>query len=114
MQIWAAPLTGYRMAVLLVNRHARDDAEMTVHWDDIGLPAGTAVKARDLWLVRLPLLSWHSRIAFQTAGVFSPSCDSSLSQHNTLDAQFTDKMAFNLTSHTARMFVLTPLKSQMN
>ncbi|XP_051188178.1 alpha-galactosidase [Lolium perenne] len=83
-ELWAAPLTGYRMAVLLVNRHAKDDAEITVHWDDIGLPAGTTVEARDLWL------------------------------HKTLDAKFTDKMAFNLTSHTARMFVLTPLKSQMN
>jgi alpha-galactosidase len=60
MQLWAAPLTGYRMAVLLVNRHAKDDAEITVHWDDIGLPAGTTVEARDLWLVRLPfLLSSH-------------------------------------------------------
>ncbi|KAM0878991.1 hypothetical protein ACQ4PT_034528 [Festuca glaucescens] len=50
-ELWAAPLTGYRMAVLLVNRHAKDDAEITVHWDDIGLPAGTTVEARDLWLV---------------------------------------------------------------
>ena len=60
MQIWAAPLSGYRMAVLLANRHATDEVEMTVHWDDIGLPAGTTVEARDLWLVRLPSLpSWH-------------------------------------------------------
>jgi alpha-galactosidase len=114
MQIWAAPLTGYTMAVLLVNRHAKDDAEMTVHWDDIGLPAGTAVKARDLWLVSLPPLSWHSRIAFRLQTFSHPVVVLFLSQHKTLDAQFTDKMAFNLTSHTARMFVLTPLKSQMN
>ena len=54
-QIWAAPLTGYRTAVLLLNRHAKDEAQITAHWDDIGLPAGTAVDARDLWLVRLYL-----------------------------------------------------------
>ncbi|VAH04713.1 unnamed protein product [Triticum turgidum subsp. durum] len=83
-EIWAAPLTGYRTAVLLLNRHAKDEAQITAHWDDIGLPAGTAVDARDLWL------------------------------HKTLDAKFTDKMSFNVTPHAARMFVLTPLKSQMD
>ncbi|KAF6994721.1 hypothetical protein CFC21_011353, partial [Triticum aestivum] len=82
--IWAAPLTGYRTAVLLLNRHAKDEAQITAHWDDIGLPAGTAVDARDLWL------------------------------HKTLDTKFTDKMSFNVTPHAARMFVLTPLKSQMD
>ncbi|EMS66521.1 Alpha-galactosidase [Triticum urartu] len=36
------------------------------------------------------------------------------SEHKTLDAKFTDKMSFNVTPHAARMFVLTPLKSQMD
>lgn len=84
VQIWAAPLSGYRTAVVLLNRHAKDEAEITAHWDDIGLPAGMAVEARDLW------------------------------QHKTLDAKFTDKMAFNVTPHAARMFLLTPLTSQIN
>lgn len=83
-EIWAAPLSGYRTAVVLLNRHAKDEAEITAHWDDIGLPAGMAVEARDLW------------------------------QHKTLDAKFTDKMAFNVTPHAARMFLLTPLTSQIN
>ncbi|KAM3408718.1 hypothetical protein ACQJBY_001657 [Aegilops geniculata] len=83
-EIWAGPLTGYRTAVLLLNRHDKDEAQITAHWDDIGLPAGTAVDARDLWL------------------------------HKTLDTKFTDKMSFNVTPHAARMFVLTPLKSQMD
>lgn len=51
-EIWAAPLSEYRTAVLLLNRHAKDEATITAHWDDIGLPAGTPVEARDLWLVR--------------------------------------------------------------
>ncbi|RLN38859.1 alpha-galactosidase [Panicum miliaceum] len=48
-EIWAAPLSGYRTAVVLLNRHATDEATITAHWDDVGLPAGTAVEARDLW-----------------------------------------------------------------
>lgn len=51
-EIWAAPLSEYRTAVLLLNRHAKDEATIAAHWDDIGLPARTPVEARDLWLVR--------------------------------------------------------------
>ena len=51
-EIWAAPLSDYRTAVVLLNRHATDGATITAHWDDVGLPAGLAVEARDLWLVR--------------------------------------------------------------
>ena len=56
MKIWAALLSEYKMAVLLVNHQATDEVEMTVHWYDIGLPAGTTAKARDLWQVRLSIL----------------------------------------------------------
>ncbi|KAF8672398.1 hypothetical protein HU200_049605 [Digitaria exilis] len=77
-EIWAAPLSGYRTAVVLLNRHATDEATITAHWDDVGLPAGTAVEARDLWLVRK-----------QTAPRVV-SC-----HHKTVDAAFTDKMAFD-------------------
>ncbi|XP_040384052.1 alpha-galactosidase-like isoform X4 [Oryza brachyantha] len=48
-EVWAGPLSGYRTAVVALNRHAHDAAAITAHWDDIGLPAGTAVEARDLW-----------------------------------------------------------------
>lgn len=43
--------------MLLLNRHAKDEAQITAHWDDIGLPAGTAVEARDLWLVHVSTFS---------------------------------------------------------
>ncbi|KAF8009638.1 hypothetical protein BT93_J0600 [Corymbia citriodora subsp. variegata] len=47
-EVWAGPLTGYRLAVLLVNRGAY---RYTVigHWNDIGLPLDTVVEARDIW-----------------------------------------------------------------
>ncbi|XP_058097779.1 alpha-galactosidase 1-like isoform X4 [Magnolia sinica] len=47
-EVWAAPLTGYRMAVLFVNR-ALFAYGIPAHWDDIGLPKDTVVQVRDLW-----------------------------------------------------------------
>ncbi|OEL34989.1 Alpha-galactosidase [Dichanthelium oligosanthes] len=81
-EVWAAPLSDYRTAVVLLNRHATDEATIAARWDDIGLPAGTAVEARDLW------------------------------QRKTLDAMFTDKMAFDIAPRSCRMFVLKPCSGQ--
>jgi len=49
-QIWAGPLTGYRVAVLLVNRGPWRNS-ISAQWDDIGIPLNSIVKARDLWEV---------------------------------------------------------------
>lgn len=68
MQIWAGPLSGYRTAVVLLNRHAKDEAQITAHWDDIGLPAGTAVEARDLWLVRACVRRLSMPMTMHTVG----------------------------------------------
>ncbi|XP_010546255.1 PREDICTED: alpha-galactosidase 1 isoform X2 [Tarenaya hassleriana] len=48
LEIWAGPLSGYRVALLLVNRGPLRSA-ITAHWDDIGIPANSIVEARDLW-----------------------------------------------------------------
>jgi hypothetical protein len=53
------------MAVLLVNHHVTNETENTVHKDDISLPDGMAVKARDLWLVLLLFLAF--KVCLQTA-----------------------------------------------
>ncbi|KAK9691475.1 hypothetical protein RND81_09G199100 [Saponaria officinalis] len=47
-EVWAGPLTRYRVVVLLVNRGA-DKHTITAHWDDLGIPAHSTVEARDLW-----------------------------------------------------------------
>ncbi|XP_030551033.1 alpha-galactosidase 1-like [Rhodamnia argentea] len=47
-EVWAGPLTGYRVAVLLVNRGTYRYT-VIAHWDDIGLPLDTVVEARDIW-----------------------------------------------------------------
>ncbi|KMT17947.1 hypothetical protein BVRB_2g034670 [Beta vulgaris subsp. vulgaris] len=47
-EVWAGPLTNYRVALLLVNR-GTIRAPITAHWDDIGLPMDSIVEARDLW-----------------------------------------------------------------
>ncbi|CAM9000469.1 unnamed protein product [Rhodiola kirilowii] len=47
-EIWAGPLTNYRVAVLLVNK-GPNRFTMTTLWEDIGLPIDTVVEVRDLW-----------------------------------------------------------------
>lgn len=53
-QIWAGPLSGYRVAVVLLNRGPWRYA-ITANWDDIGIPLETVVEARDLWEVDIRL-----------------------------------------------------------
>ncbi|XP_008389054.1 alpha-galactosidase 1-like isoform X2 [Malus sylvestris] len=48
LEIWAGPLSGYRVALLLVNRGPWRTA-VTAHWDDIEIPTNSVVEARDLW-----------------------------------------------------------------
>ncbi|KAG8373481.1 hypothetical protein BUALT_Bualt11G0028700 [Buddleja alternifolia] len=47
-EVWAGPLSNYRVAVLIMNRGSWRTA-ITAHWDDIGIPPNTSVVARDLW-----------------------------------------------------------------
>ncbi|GAU41022.1 hypothetical protein TSUD_178620 [Trifolium subterraneum] len=47
-EIWAGPLSGYRVAVVLLNRGPRRMA-ITANWDDIDIPPKSVVEARDLW-----------------------------------------------------------------
>ncbi|KAI3459577.1 hypothetical protein Pfo_016240 [Paulownia fortunei] len=47
-EVWAGPLSHYRIAVLLLNRGSWRTA-ITAHWDDIGITPSTSVIARDLW-----------------------------------------------------------------
>lgn len=48
IEVWAGPLTKYRVAVLLLNR-GPVRYNITANWDDIGIPPNSVVKARDLW-----------------------------------------------------------------
>ncbi|KAK4490570.1 hypothetical protein RD792_001252 [Penstemon davidsonii] len=47
-EVWAGPLSHYRVALVLLNRGSWRSA-ITAHWDDIGIPPSTSVVARDLW-----------------------------------------------------------------
>lgn len=47
-EIWAGPLSGYRVAVVLLNKGPQK-INVTANWDDIGIPPKTVVQARDLW-----------------------------------------------------------------
>ncbi|KOM28154.1 hypothetical protein LR48_Vigan503s002900 [Vigna angularis] len=48
IEIWAGPLSRYRVAVVLLNRGPWN-ISITAYWDDIGIPSKSAVEARDLW-----------------------------------------------------------------
>ncbi|CAK9325725.1 unnamed protein product [Citrullus colocynthis] len=48
LEVWAGPLSGYRVAVVLLNRGPWRNA-ITAQWDDIGIPPNSNVQARDVW-----------------------------------------------------------------
>ena len=49
-EVWAGPLAGGDVVVLLLNRNHSVAVNVTAHWGDLGLPSGKKMKARDLWL----------------------------------------------------------------
>ncbi|XP_058207361.1 alpha-galactosidase 3 [Rhododendron vialii] len=48
LQVWAGPLTGHRIAVVLWNRCSKA-ATITAAWGALGLESSTSVSVRDLW-----------------------------------------------------------------
>ncbi|KAL8138068.1 hypothetical protein V2J09_004069 [Rumex salicifolius] len=66
-EIWAGPLSGYRVALLLVNRGPWS-SEVTANWDDIGIPPNSIVEARDLWQ--------HKTLEHKFVGNISATLDS--------------------------------------
>lgn len=80
LEVWAGPLSGYRTAVVLLNRGTNGEPTPAVaNWDDIGIPPNTLVEARDLW------------------------------EHQTLKEPKTDKLTVVLGPHSCKMFILTPI-----
>lgn len=78
LEVWAGPLSGNRVAVVLWNRGS-SKATITANWSDIGLKLNhsAVVHARDLW------------------------------EHKTV-LPIKGQIAANLESHACKMFVLTP------
>ncbi|XP_052181290.1 alpha-galactosidase-like [Diospyros lotus] len=48
LEVWAGPLAGGKVAVILWNRGG-SEATITANWSDIGLDRATVVTARELW-----------------------------------------------------------------
>ncbi|GMY18569.1 alpha-galactosidase 1 [Fagus crenata] len=48
METWAGPLSGYRVALVLLNRGPVRRG-ITGSWEDIGIPPNSVVEARDVW-----------------------------------------------------------------
>ncbi|XP_048231588.1 alpha-galactosidase 3-like isoform X2 [Ricinus communis] len=71
LQVWAGPLTGHRMAVVLCNRCSKS-ATITVRWDALGVESGTTVVVRDLWQ--------HKDITGDSAASFGTRVDAHAAQ----------------------------------
>lgn len=48
LEVWAGPLSGGRIAVVLFNRSPGDDS-IVAHWADIGAAPGAAYDVYDVW-----------------------------------------------------------------
>lgn len=66
-EIWAGPLSGYRVVVVLLNRGPWR-VSLTANWEDIGLPPNTVVEARDVWR--------HKTLKTQFVGNLTATMDS--------------------------------------
>ncbi|OMO72159.1 Glycoside hydrolase, clan GH-D [Corchorus capsularis] len=69
-ETWAAPLSGDRIAVILLNK-GPVRTSVTAHWDDLGLHPSTLVEARDLWEHKTLKTQFMSNI---TATLSSHAC----------------------------------------
>ncbi|XP_073316382.1 alpha-galactosidase 1-like [Primulina huaijiensis] len=77
-EVWAGPLSKYRVALVILNRGAWRTA-ITAHWDDIGIPVGSTVVARDVW------------------------------EHKTLKTRFVGNLTATIDPHSCKMYVLKPV-----
>ncbi|KAF3457934.1 hypothetical protein FNV43_RR02595 [Rhamnella rubrinervis] len=77
-EIWAGPLSGYRVALVLLNR-GPVRLSITANWDDIGIPNGSLVEARDVW------------------------------EHKTLKTHFVGNITATVDYHSCKMYVLKPI-----
>ncbi|XP_031381001.1 alpha-galactosidase 3-like [Punica granatum] len=67
LQVWAGPLSGHRLAVVLWNRCSKA-ATITAQWGALGLESSTSVSIRDLWQ--------HKEIAGDAVSSFGARVDS--------------------------------------
>ncbi|EPS65356.1 hypothetical protein M569_09421, partial [Genlisea aurea] len=78
LEVWAGPLSKYRVAVVLLNRATVRNA-VTARWDDVGIPVGSSVVARDVW------------------------------KRRTLKRRFVGSLTATLDPHSCSMYVLSPV-----
>jgi len=76
-EVWAGPLSGGNVAVILFNRSGSVQ-KITANWQDIGLSPTTQATVRDLWL-------------HQDVGVFSNSYSASVPSHGVVMLKLTPK-----------------------
>ncbi|KAH7853507.1 hypothetical protein Vadar_003357 [Vaccinium darrowii] len=74
LQVWAGPLTGHRMAVVLWNRCSKA-ATIAAAWGALGFESSTTVSVRDLWkhqdVVGDAVASFSARIGAHSCEMYS-------------------------------------------
>ena len=117
-QVWAGPLSGGRVAVVLWNRGSAE-ASITANWSSIGLNASTVVDAHNLWTVSMDFL------LSQTSHYFSCSCLKLYSflldefsnlfvvcdfvwLQNEVTSSVQGELKETVDTHACKMYVLTP------
>lgn len=123
-QVWAGPLTGYRVALLLVNRGPWR-VSITADWDDIGIPPNSVAEARDLWEVPSVWICWPSfyilpgRVRVHVIDILMGILWEwyreflliylYFLQHKTLRKLFVGNLTATMNSHACKMYVLKPI-----
>ncbi|KAH0465373.1 hypothetical protein IEQ34_005476 [Dendrobium chrysotoxum] len=92
LEVWAGPLSGGKVAVVLWNRGS-SQASITVDFADIGLNSSSVVGARDLW--KVAYIMYNNFLFFFLSH-----------QHSTTSAK--GKLTATTASHASKMYVLTP------
>ncbi|WVZ07569.1 hypothetical protein V8G54_020915 [Vigna mungo] len=121
IEIWAGPLSRYRVAVVLLNRGPWN-ISITAYWDDIGIPSKSAVEARDLWescmhafvfigttdavtyLLQCMLCFYHNSVDTDAVTYLLQWM-----QHKTLVGRFKEKLTAQVEPHACKMYVLKPV-----
>ena len=115
-QIWAGPLSGSRVVLVLLNR-ATVPHSITGNWDDIGIPESSVIEARNVWEVILIRLSFlmplkvmrHFSFAFVFVRYLQICVHICFLQHKTLETRFVGNLTANVEPHSCKMFVLKPI-----
>ncbi|KAK6131844.1 hypothetical protein DH2020_034418 [Rehmannia glutinosa] len=100
LQVWAGPLSGQRLAVVLWNRGPKT-AIITTKWDVLGLESSMSVSIKDLWKVSRDLTALLQNKAFHV-------CARQLKSHEYVSKNSVASFGARVDGHGCEMYIFTP------